>query len=89
VNGVHRIEFAILENQANPVTPRTRGVSRVHAEHRHLAAVAGTIALEYLDRGGLSGAVHTEESQDLTSSDVEADSVNPLVLTVGLTKVLN
>ena len=61
----------------------------IHAEHRHLAAVAGQEALEDLDRGGLTCAVRAKKGEDLAPLDVKADVVDGLDGAVGLSQVLD
>jgi hypothetical protein len=46
------------------------------AEDRDLAAVAGPVALEDLDRGRLAGAVRAQQREDLTPVDVQVDPVH-------------
>src|SRR5262249_54783021 len=53
-------------------------------EHGHLAAVAGAVPLQDLDRGGLARPVRPEQGEDLAPADVQVDAVHGPHARVGL-----
>jgi hypothetical protein len=61
----------------------------VDAEHRDVAGVAGTVALEDLDGGGLAGPVRPEEPEDLLGAYLEVDAVDPLHVAVRLAQSMD
>src|ERR1019366_3876723 len=60
------------------------GSRRVTIEHAHLSRVAGSVALEDLDRRRLARTVGPEKRKHLSRVDLEVDPANNLVLAIGL-----
>ena len=56
-----------LQHDADPGPPVLAGRVRVDAEHADLAAVAPPVALQDLHRGGLAGAVRSEQGEHLAA----------------------
>ena len=77
-------QLGLLEHDADALAERAAAVLGIEAEHRGLAAVALSIALEDLDGGRLAGAVRAEQAEDLAARDLEADPPERLVAVVGL-----
>ena len=93
VAGVHRehlgdgevgIDAALLQDDADALAHLRPTVRRVDAEHRHLARITCAVALEDLDRRGLSGPVRTEDGDALALFDGEADIANRVRIAVRL-----
>src|SRR3954452_16262528 len=73
-----------LQDDPHPPAQLGRLSGRVDAEHAHLARGPVAIALEDLHRGGLAGAVGTEEPEDLPPGHGEVDRPDGLHLAVAL-----
>jgi hypothetical protein len=73
-----------LEHDADPALQRGPLPAGVVPEHGHLAAVAGAVPLQDLDRGGLSRPVGPEQGEDLAPADVQVDAVHGPHAGVGL-----
>ena len=76
-----------LEHDPDPLAQRRAAVLRIDAEHRHVAAVAGAVALEDLDRRRLAGAVRPEQAEHLALLDGEADAGDGIDLAVALAQL--
>jgi len=74
----------LLEHEPDALAELPATDLRVDAEHRDRARVAMPVALENFDGGGLAGAVRTQEPEDLTLLDAEADSADGLDGAIGL-----
>ena len=83
-HGELRPHPALLQDDADPLAPRTRRRPGVAAEHRDLAGAALAVALEHLDRGRLARAVRPQEREHLSLADLEVDSAHRLYVSVGL-----
>ncbi len=81
------VEVVPLEHDAD-LRPQERPIGlRVEAEHRHLAFVGTSEALDDLDRGRLAGAVRTQEGDDLTALDAQVQAVQDRPPVVALDQV--
>src|SRR5206468_7664547 len=78
---------ALLQLHADPLLHTGRVFADIHAGDERGAAVRLAQALEDLDGGRLPRAVRSEEREDLTLRDIEADSVDRRDLTVALAKL--
>jgi hypothetical protein len=72
---------AILELLALPVG--------IEAENGNFASAARAQAFQNLDRGGLAGAVGSEQAENFTGLDLEVDSFHGVDLTVGLLQAVD
>ena len=87
-HGQAGLGLRFLQNDADPVPPRTAGLGRVDTQYADLAVCAFPEALEDLDRGGLAGTVGTEEGEDLAAVDFEVDPADRLAASVALDAAL-
>ena len=62
------VHAASLQDDADPLAQLARALPRVVAENGHIAAGAGAVALEDLDRRGLARAVGPEQAEDLAAA---------------------
>src|SRR4029453_6691004 len=74
----------LLEHDADPLAERALHARGVVAEHGHLAAVAGAVALEDLDGGRLACAVRAEQAEAPPRLDLEVDAAHGLDVSVAL-----
>jgi hypothetical protein len=82
-----RPELRLLQDDTDPLAEVASGARRVAVQHLDRAAVAGSVALEDLDRRRLSRAVRAEQAEDLALLDLEADASQRLVIAVRLAQV--
>ena len=76
-----------LQDDPDPLAQRRAAMLGVDAEHRHVAAVAGAVPLENLDRRRLTGAVRPEQAEHLALLDGEADAADGFDLAVALAQL--
>src|SRR5436309_7326777 len=69
------IEATLLEHDAHLRAELGASPAGIDAEHVDVAAVAGPVAFQDLDGGGLPGPVGPEEGEYLTPLDLEGEPV--------------
>src|SRR5262249_15408212 len=62
-----------LKLDADALLERIYVSHRIEAEHRNGAAIRLAQAFDALHRGGLAGAVRSDQSEDLAGLDIEGD----------------
>ena len=80
---------AVLEHQADPRVERGPVPGRVHPQDAHVAGVPAPIALQDLHRGGLAGAVRSQQGHELAAGDREVEVIEHLQRPVALAKAAN
>ena len=70
------LEPALLELRSDPLGDLEPILDRVEAEHLDRPAVGLPQTLDRLDRGGLAGAVRTDDPEGLARLDAEGDAVD-------------
>ena len=67
-----------LQTNTDPILQRLLLPIGIKAEHLHFAAAARTQAFENFDRGGFSGAVRPEQTEDFAGAHLEIDALDRL-----------
>jgi hypothetical protein len=83
-HGQARLGRGLLEDDADALAPRPSRSRRVGAQDSDAAAARDAEALEDLHRRRLTGAVGTEEGEDLAPDDLEVDARHGVAVSVAL-----
>src|SRR6266487_5450497 len=78
-----------LEDDADPPSPVEIRGRRIGAQHLDVTGIALSVALEYLDRRRLAGAVRTEQTENLAGVELEVDALQRFELAVRLGQAAN
>src|SRR5947209_4283010 len=73
-----------LQHDPNALAQRAAARAGVMSQHPYLAGAARAVALEDLDRGGLSRAVGSQQAEHLAAPDADVDAAQRFELAVAL-----
>src|SRR4051812_28763203 len=83
------LDAGLLQHDADALLEGALQALRIEAKNADVTRRALAVALEYLNRGRLAGAVGAEQGEDLTARHVEVDAADGLALAVALTQAVD